>query len=438
MSSPTPFLYEFMQRYSGSSLGFHQGVTLETSAVRPAVAPPIGDDSFLSLHSSYVHYSQQSNRTRTPPPHQPNSGKAWGCHRHIIDEILSEEIVNETDQYSDNMSTQRAKRITTAAVMQRIVERRRGTSFSTGECTPSVGVHSRVVVNARRSSRMGAQSRCGILASAMEAAAGMGPPRHMNPARDASVSGFNVGKGIERRTNTDHLLNPTRTSLRESERWARLQREIVRLQLTQSIRMGKETLISLKQACPAPPTEQEGYHCTILKSRSAHGNGEQMPGSGVWASLPRSHAFLTGGTEGPPLKRAPFDRRDSLWGRSRDPRVGHVPPASHSDASAAEWHTTTQIKKMVIFDVPDQPFNVRSKESASFDRTYSHDVIIVQRALGDWDLRQTSVGAKNNRKSTGVNCSCCAHDGRGKAAKQCKLECLSAVFKSSNFLLATI
>ncbi|KAJ7903276.1 hypothetical protein B0H13DRAFT_1882126 [Mycena leptocephala] len=153
----------------------------------------------------------------------------------------------------------------------------------------------------------------------------------------------------------------------------------------QSIRMA-ETLFLLKQACPAPPTEQEAYHCSILKSWSAHGDGEQIPGSGVWASLPRSDAFLTGGTDGPPL---------NLWGRSRDPRVGHASPASHTDASATEWHATTQrfghspyeiakvvvvpeqaslnpfkqthgmypnIKKMVIFDLPDQPFNVRSKK----------------------------------------------------------------------------
>jgi metal transporter CNNM len=36
----------------------------------------------------------------------------------IIEEILSEEIIDETDQYSDNVSKQHAKRITTAAVMR--------------------------------------------------------------------------------------------------------------------------------------------------------------------------------------------------------------------------------------------------------------------------------------------------------------------------------
>ncbi|KAJ7750777.1 hypothetical protein B0H16DRAFT_1549057 [Mycena metata] len=46
----------------------------------------------------------------------------------IIEEILSEEIVDETDRYEDNVSKQHAKRMTTAAVMRGIVERRRGAS----------------------------------------------------------------------------------------------------------------------------------------------------------------------------------------------------------------------------------------------------------------------------------------------------------------------
>ncbi|KAJ7891532.1 hypothetical protein B0H13DRAFT_2529895 [Mycena leptocephala] len=113
MSSPTPFLYEFMQRYSGSSLGLHQGVTLETSAVRPAVAPPIGDDS----QTGRAHLLLIS---RTPG--KPGGAIGVLTLEDISDEILSEEIVNETDQYSDNMSTQQVKRITTAAVMQRFRE----------------------------------------------------------------------------------------------------------------------------------------------------------------------------------------------------------------------------------------------------------------------------------------------------------------------------
>jgi metal transporter CNNM len=36
----------------------------------------------------------------------------------IIEEIISEEIVDETDQYEDNQSKRRAKRMTTAAVMR--------------------------------------------------------------------------------------------------------------------------------------------------------------------------------------------------------------------------------------------------------------------------------------------------------------------------------
>ncbi|KAJ7347346.1 hypothetical protein DFH08DRAFT_867799 [Mycena albidolilacea] len=46
----------------------------------------------------------------------------------IIEEILSEEIVDETDRYEDNVSKAKAKRNTTAAVMRGIVERQRNAS----------------------------------------------------------------------------------------------------------------------------------------------------------------------------------------------------------------------------------------------------------------------------------------------------------------------
>ncbi|KAJ7032950.1 hypothetical protein C8F04DRAFT_1356263 [Mycena alexandri] len=56
-------------------------------------------------------------------------------------EILSEEIVDETDRYEDNVSKQRAKRMTTAAIMRGIVERRRGVSVSRsiGDRAPLIG-----------------------------------------------------------------------------------------------------------------------------------------------------------------------------------------------------------------------------------------------------------------------------------------------------------
>ncbi|KAF9464558.1 hypothetical protein BDZ94DRAFT_1255998 [Collybia nuda] len=43
----------------------------------------------------------------------------------IIEEIISEEIVDETDRYEDNQSKRRAKRMTTSAIMRGIVERER-------------------------------------------------------------------------------------------------------------------------------------------------------------------------------------------------------------------------------------------------------------------------------------------------------------------------
>ncbi|KAJ3765702.1 DUF21-domain-containing protein [Lentinula raphanica] len=43
----------------------------------------------------------------------------------IIEEIISEEIVDETDRYEDNVSKRKAKRATTATIMRGIVERER-------------------------------------------------------------------------------------------------------------------------------------------------------------------------------------------------------------------------------------------------------------------------------------------------------------------------
>jgi metal transporter CNNM len=55
----------------------------------------------------------------------------------VIEEIISEEIVDETDRYEDNQSKRRAKRITTATVMRGIVERERSlTRVPSFERTP--------------------------------------------------------------------------------------------------------------------------------------------------------------------------------------------------------------------------------------------------------------------------------------------------------------
>ncbi|KAI0258675.1 DUF21-domain-containing protein [Gloeopeniophorella convolvens] len=60
----------------------------------------------------------------------------------IIEEIISEEIVDETDRYEDNQSKRRARRMTTATVMRGIVERERrndSAAVSVGERTPLLG-----------------------------------------------------------------------------------------------------------------------------------------------------------------------------------------------------------------------------------------------------------------------------------------------------------
>jgi len=48
----------------------------------------------------------------------------------VIEEIISEEIVDETDRYEDNQSKRTARRMTTAAIMRGIVEQRRKNSVS--------------------------------------------------------------------------------------------------------------------------------------------------------------------------------------------------------------------------------------------------------------------------------------------------------------------
>ena len=55
----------------------------------------------------------------------------------IIEEIISEEIIDETDRYEDNHSKRRARRMTTSAIMRGIVEReRRAESVHGNERTP--------------------------------------------------------------------------------------------------------------------------------------------------------------------------------------------------------------------------------------------------------------------------------------------------------------
>ncbi|EIN13166.1 DUF21-domain-containing protein [Punctularia strigosozonata HHB-11173 SS5] len=75
-------------------------------------------------------------------PGQPGGAKGVVTLEDIIEEIITEEIVDETDRFEDNQSKRKAKRMTTKAIMEGIVERHRrnvSDATSTGHFSPIVG-----------------------------------------------------------------------------------------------------------------------------------------------------------------------------------------------------------------------------------------------------------------------------------------------------------
>jgi len=96
--------------------------------VLPEAEPDI--NCLQALHYFRTGRSHLLLVTKTP-------GKAGGALgvvtlEDIIEEIITEEIVDETDRYFDNINKNTAKRITTATMMRGIFERerRRGSTLS--------------------------------------------------------------------------------------------------------------------------------------------------------------------------------------------------------------------------------------------------------------------------------------------------------------------
>ncbi|KAJ7019961.1 hypothetical protein C8F04DRAFT_1197198 [Mycena alexandri] len=89
---------------------------------------------------------------------------------------------------------------------------------------------------------------------------------------------------------------------------------------------------------PLDKATQRDANVAITTYRNRNGGCQQgMRTEGNRNSTAEKRVRLTFSDRG----HEPPRIRYSLWGRSRDPRVGHVPSASHSDTSAAEWRATT-------------------------------------------------------------------------------------------------
>jgi len=116
-----------------------QPVSSFTLLILPEASPQI--NCFQAL--DYFQTGRAHLLLISRSPGQPHGALGVVTLEDIIEEIISEEIVDETDRFEDNHTKKAAKRMTNAALMQGIVERTRrkpttGNEVGQGENTPLI------------------------------------------------------------------------------------------------------------------------------------------------------------------------------------------------------------------------------------------------------------------------------------------------------------
>ncbi|KAJ7350022.1 hypothetical protein DFH08DRAFT_958952 [Mycena albidolilacea] len=117
-------------------INYDTGLALPVSALPLSILPeaPPSINCFQAL--DYFQTGRAHLLLISRMPGKPGGAIGVITLEDIIEEILSEEIVDETDRYQDNISKALAKRLTTTDVMQGIVERQRCGSPYSYEYTP--------------------------------------------------------------------------------------------------------------------------------------------------------------------------------------------------------------------------------------------------------------------------------------------------------------